>query len=343
MAKKILLIGFLFITIALIFFLKAETDNGIFKIPIAKNILVLTSTPIPFEELTIPYLRKKEYKSNLGKFEKYDENYSYTSYLTSYTSDGLKINGLLTQPTGKMPKGGWPAIVFVHGYIPPKSYKTTGNYIAFVDYLAKNGFVVFKIDLRGHDQSEGDAGGAYYSVDYIVDILNARSALKNSDFVGKIGLWGHSMAGNVLLKSFAVQPNIPAIVIWAGAVYTYADRIEFGIQDGSYLPAQVNTQTQKYRQRLRDTHGEFDPKNPFWQQFPATNYLQDLRGVIQLNHAVDDAVVDIGYSKNLNKLLDKTSVVHELNEYPSGGHNFTGATFIQAMEKTTNFFKKYLK
>lgn len=302
-------------------------------------------TPFPFAELTIPYLRNKTYESTLNTLEKHGENQNFTTYLTSYDSEGLKINGLLTQPKGEMPSGGWPAIIFVHGYVPPTLYRTTQNYVSYVNYLARHGFVLFKIDLRGHDESEGDASGAYYSSDYIIDVLNARSALQESTFVSpdKIGLWGHSMAGNVLLRSFVVKPEIPAVVIWAGAVYTYDDRLEYGINDNSYRPPTNDSERQRKRQLLRDTWGEFDPTIPFWQQVATTNYLSDLKGAIQLHHAIDDSVVNIGYSRNLMSLLDKTTVPHHLFEYKTGGHNLTGTSFTQAMDRTVEFFRKELK
>ena len=58
---------------------------------------------------------------------------------------------------------------------------------------------------------------------------------------------------------------------------------------------------------------------------------------------MDDNVVDIRYSRNFNSILDKTSIPHELNEYASGGHNFTGSTFTQAMDAAIEFYKKYLE
>ncbi len=303
------------------------------------------ATPFLFEELTIPYLRNREYTSNLADLTRYSENATYTSYLTSYTSDNLKINGLLTIPKGEEPSEGFPAIVFVHGYIAPTIYKTTERYGDYVDYLARNGLVVFKIDLRGHDDSEGEPGGAYYSSDYVIDTLNAYKALQNTDFVNpkKIGLWGHSMAGNVTFKSFVVAQDIPALVIWAGAGYTYSDLLEYKISDNSYRPpAQNNTVSQK-RQKLRETYGEFDPKNAFWKQVPATNYLVGVFGAVQLDHAQNDDVVSVEYSRNLTKILDTTNITHEFFEYESGGHNISGTNFTKAMQNTVEFFKKYLK
>jgi dipeptidyl aminopeptidase/acylaminoacyl peptidase len=272
------------------------------------------------------------------------ENAVYTSYLASYDSDGLTVYGLLTQPKGEPPPGGWPAIVFVHGYIPPAQYQTQVNYVSYVDFLARSGLVVFKIDLRGHGNSQGDPGGAYYSSDYVIDTLNARAALSSSDFVNpeKIGLWGHSMAGNVVLRSFAARPKIPAVVVWAGAGYTYTDLLEYRLRDASYRPPVTDTQRQRRRQELREAYGEFDPQDAFWRRVAVTDYLPDLKGALQLHHAVDDAVVSIEYSRNLVNRLDKTDVVHELFEYPGGGHNLTGSSFTQAMERTAAFFDAHL-
>ncbi|MDP3974122.1 MAG: alpha/beta hydrolase [Candidatus Daviesbacteria bacterium] len=306
--------------------------------------LAPSPTPFPFAELTIPYLREREYQSRLGELEKFGENINYTSYLTSYDSDGLRINGLLTKPKGEQPVEGWPAIIFIHGYIVPSQYRTTQNYAQYVDYFAKEGFVVFKIDLRGHDKSEGEGGGAYYSSDYIIDALNAYSALGSSGFVDPegIGLWGHSMAGNVVFRSLAAESDIPAVVIWAGAVYTYEDFSQFRISDNSYSPPSQTSERRRIRQELFDTHGEFNPESEFWKLVPATNYLDEVKGAVQIHHAVDDNVVNIGYSRNLMKILDKTLILHEFYEYSSGGHNLTGASFNQAMERSVEFFRKYL-
>lgn len=302
------------------------------------------ATTLPFKELTIPYLRQRSYDSSLRQLREYSRNSSYTSYLTSYDSDGLQINGLLTIPQGMPPVGGFPAVVFVHGYIPPTEYRTTSNYASYVDYLASRGFVVFKIDLRGHASSEGKAGGAYYSGDYIIDTLNARAALAASDFVNgdRIGLWGHSMAGNVVFRAFVAAGDIPAIVIWAGAVYTYEDMRSLGIGDNSYRPPPTDSPRRRERERLRETHGDFDPESEFWQQVVPVNYLDGVAGAVQVHHAVDDAVVNVEYSRGLMEVLDGTNIPHELFEYAGGGHNITGVSFTQAMEASVEFFRENL-
>jgi len=341
---------FLLVSVCAVYFLFANKSE-ITRPTLESDSNIVSSskvapTPFPFQEMTIPYLRDRKFESTMNDLNQISTNANYEEFLTSYDSDGFKINALLTRPIGQTPEGGFPAIIFIHGYIPPTTYVTNGqSYSEYVDYLARNGFVVFKIDLRGHGDSEGEANGAYYSEEYIVDVLNARAALRGLDFVNdsKIGLWGHSMAGNVVLRSIAAARDIPVAVIWAGAVYTYDDLQEYGLNDNSYRPPMDNTQRQRRRERLFATYGEFDSKSSFWKQVIPTNYLDGISTPIQLNHSVDDDVVDIGYSRGLNSILDNTLITHELNEYASGGHNISGSAYSQAMQNTIEFYNKFLK
>jgi len=46
---------------------------------------------------------------------------------------------------------GWPVIMFNHGYIEPEKYRSTERYMDYVDYFAKNGYIVFRSDYRDED------------------------------------------------------------------------------------------------------------------------------------------------------------------------------------------------
>jgi dipeptidyl aminopeptidase/acylaminoacyl peptidase len=139
----------------------------------------------------------------------------------------LKIYALLTVPEGEVPAGGWPAIVFNHGYIPPDIYRTTERYIAYVDKLARSGYIVFRIDYRGHDQSQGEATGAYGNPGYLVDVLNAVASIKKLPQANpeRIGMWGHSLGGFLTLRAMVISKDIKAGVIWAGVVGSYPDLV----------------------------------------------------------------------------------------------------------------------
>ncbi len=321
-----------------------RSNNPEQKINPVINRNKLTPTPFPFQELTIPYLQNRDYQSQLGNLDQISENSDFIRYLTSYQSDGLKINGLLTQPKGEQPSGGWPAVVFIHGYIPPQNYQTTEKYNDYINYLAGNGFVVFKIDLRGHGNSEGTPSGTYYSSDYIIDTLNAYSALQNTDFVNpnKIGLWGHSMAGNIVLRSMTAKPEIKAGVVWSGTVFTYDDFQEYGIDDDSYQSPDEDSPRRKRRQELFNTHGQYDPESEFWSKVSPVNYLEDIKGAIQLHHATNDNVSSIEYSRNLNIILKEKNISSHLYEYSQGGHNLANPVFSTAMQRTVDFYKNNL-
>jgi len=128
--------------------------------------------------MLIEAMRRQEYPGSEIIIEQtLDPGVNYNRYYAYYMSDGLKIYGLLTIPKGEQPATGWPAIVFNHGYIPPDVYRTTERYIAYVDNLANHDYVVFRIDYRGHDRSDGEARGAYGDPGYTVDVLNAVASL----------------------------------------------------------------------------------------------------------------------------------------------------------------------
>src|SRR3989338_11464332 len=136
----------------------------------------VVDSPYP---LSIEYMRQQQYPgSNLTLEQNLPNGSNYNKYIASYKSDGLKIYALLTVPQGEKPSGGWPVIIFNHGYIVPSEYRTTEKYIAYADAFSRNGYIVLKSDYRGHGNSEGNAPGGYGSPAYTIDILNAISSIK---------------------------------------------------------------------------------------------------------------------------------------------------------------------
>src|SRR3982074_2914540 len=148
---------------------------------------------------------------------------NYQQYVASYQSDGLKIFALLTIPNGAKPASGWPVIIFNHGYIPPTVYRTTERYVAYVDAFARNGYIVFKPDYRGFGSSQGPPVRAYGAPADTVDVLNAVTTLQRYQTAdpNRIGMWGHSMGGNITLRALVIDPRIKVAVIWAGVNATY--------------------------------------------------------------------------------------------------------------------------
>jgi len=310
---------------------------------------VKTNNPI-----SIDYLRSLKIDSDAPTIEQeLSSGSNYKRYIASYISDGNKIYGLLTVPNAEMPSGGYSAVVFVHGYIPPAQYSTTEKYVAYTDYLSKNGFVVFKIDLRGNGESQGTPTGSYFSSGYTIDTISAVKSLQKLDYVSKdkIGLWGFSMAGNAVLRALLVDNEIKAGVIWAGAVYSYEDFAKYRLNDGSYVRRQpdphydardLNNPNSEEVSKLRSTPEEVDFSDDFWSAVSLTQNIDYLTSPVQLHHAVNDSVVNIGYSRDLAKVLRDNGKKYELYEYDGGGHNIESPYFEQAMQRTVEFFSEKL-
>jgi len=302
------------------------------------------------KEITIQYLREIEISSSeLTLHEKLSPGSNYQRYLVSYLSEGNRIYGLLTIPLQEIPESGFKAIVFNHGYIPPWEYKTTQRYQAHIDYLARSGFVVFKIDYRGHGESEGWPAGSYFSPGYTIDAISALKTLQRFAIIDPqgIGMWGHSMAGNLVLRAMLLEPDIQAGVIWAGAVYNYQDFVEYGITDDSFQPpptpeSQEERDYRKMSREIFETYGQPSDDIKYWQAVSLTDHIEHLNSPLQIHHAEDDRVVSIDYSWDLVQVLKENDKEYEFYTYQGGGHNLISPYFDQAMLRTVQFFRDNL-
>jgi len=299
---------------------------------------------VPFL-LSIEYLRKGNYPgSDLIIEETLTPGSNYKRYIASYRSEGLKIYGLLTVPEEEEPPEGFPAIIFNHGYIPPAQYRTTEKYVSYVDGFARNGYVVFKPDFRGHGESEGEPTGAYGSNAYTVDALNAVSSVKKYPSVNpeKIGMWGHSMGGFITLRSMVVSDDIKAGVIWAGVVGSYPEMISSWRRRASTPPPGIPSSARRWRDELQAAFGTPEENPDFWNSISATSYLADISGPLSIHHGTLDASVPSEFSENLKGLMDKAGKEAELFLYEGDDHNLSDS-FSTAMRRSVEFFDRHLK
>ena len=355
MKNILIILLILIISFVVVIFIKLNKNNQT-KVKIENIASIINETVVNSEAspINIDYLRSLNISSEKIKIEEeLVEGINYKRYIASYSSEGNKVYGLLTIPTDKVPANGFPAIIFNHGYVPPAQYQTTEGYVSYVDYLARNGFIVFKIDFRGNGRSEGDPSGSYFSSAYTIDIISALKSLQKFEKVNpkKIGVWGHSMAGNAVLRAMLVSDDIKAGVIWAGAVYSYEDFAKYKISDNSYVhrpfetkegESQQNRETSPEIQKIRLNPEEINFNNDFWTSISLTKNIKYLTSPLQINHSTNDPVVNIGYSRDLVKVLKDNNKIYEIYEYEGGEHNISSPYFEQAMERTVNFFEKNL-
>ena len=308
------------------------------------SALAKRRTPDGPHPLTIAYLRAQAFPGSAPVIEQVlAPGSNYNRYIVSYRSEGLKINGLLTVPTGPKPASGWPVIVFNHGYIPPEIYRPTERYIAYVDGFARAGYMVLRPDYRGHADSEGEATGAYGDPGYTIDVINAVASVKQHPDAdpNRIGLWGHSMGGYITARAMVVRGDIRAGVIWAGVVGSYDDLLNNWNRPGR-VPTTIPQRARRWRQELLDEFGTPAQNPAFWNSISTNSYVADLSGPIQLHHGTADADVPVAFSERLYNDILAAGGDAELYIYRGDDHNLS-VNFSTAMQRSVAFFDLHVK
>ncbi len=328
------------------YFLQNKTPEQLSSIKLGENIV--KNAVINNDPLSIERMRAQSYPgSEITTVQTLPDESSYAQSIVSYQSEGLRINALLTVPSGNAPTGGWPAIIFNHGYIPPAEYRSDEKYVAYVDSLARNGYVVLKPDYRGHGLSEGKPEGAYFSPAYTVDVLNAVGAVKTLPYVNKdkIGMWGHSLGGNITQRAVTITSDIKAAVVWGGVVGSYNNLYSIWFnrrRTTNEASVQQQQQWRMTRSRYTELHGTPESNPEFWTAIDPIKHLKYFNTPIQLHHTRGDETVNYQLSEEFGKELEKAEKTHEVYLYEGDNHNIN-ANFGVAMERSLEFFDKYLK
>jgi uncharacterized protein len=320
--KKLALIIAVFILLALIPFVsllgndKKETKKTSIS-SVNSNAVKETSSSYFIEQL-----RTRDYENGDIKIERtLSQNSSYTSYQISYLSDNLKIYGVMNQPQGNGP---FPVIILNHGYYSTSQFQSGDGTEAMADILARQGYLTLASDYRGHGQSENDAAGRSggHRPEYAIDVLNLIASVGSIDkaSVDRIGMWGHSMGGEVSLRTIEATDKVKALALWAPTSGDASHNRSF--YGGSQNP---NSES--------DENYGISP----------IKFLKYISTPISLHQGLVDTEVDPDWSKQLNEALVKEAKPVEYFEYEGQDHNFRNLGWDLISERTLKFYDKYLK
>lgn len=268
-------------------------------------------------------LRSRQFNGGEIKIEQTISNQgSYTSYIFSYPSDNLKIYGKMNIPTGDGP---FPVVLLNHGYFNQSSYVSGNGTDGMANILAANNYITLASDYRGFGKSENDSqGGRGHRPDYAVDVLNLLSSVKTlpKADVSKIGMWGHSMGGEVSLRSVEASDQVKALVLWAPTSGRASDNAAF-YGGGRRSPTSSSS--------------------PSLEGASPINYLQYINTPISLHQGLADTEVKPEWSKELNAALNREGKTVEYFEYEGQDHNFSNLGWGLVSKRTVDFFDKFLK
>lgn len=225
---------------------------------------VLSDTSIAsLTELSTDSLRARSYDGTLTAVTEIDcpgRAAGAKSRMLSYTSDGLAQYSRLELPATPAPKGGYPVVLFLHGYVGadaapdyPFSCNEGGYYAHIINAWADAGYAVLMPGYRGHGTVAGKPAdghdwmktwdnGTYLSpVFYAVDALNLLAAARGIDALGidagagpvkldlsKVHAVGHSQGGDVgaIVLAATGEGATNGLSVATGALWsgTYVDR-----------------------------------------------------------------------------------------------------------------------
>ena len=126
---------------------------------------------------------------------------TYTRYLISYPSDGLRITGILQIPAGEGP---FPVIVMNHGFAARSDYTSGDGTDRAAAYLVERGYITIASDFRTWGGS--DISPSFFHTGLVIDVMNLIASLPSipQADVSRIGMWGHSMGGGITTKILTI-------------------------------------------------------------------------------------------------------------------------------------------
>jgi uncharacterized protein len=132
----------------------------------------------------------------------------------TFTSDGLKLAGILHLPSDRQPGRRCPAFLLLHGFGGNKDgVGVTGE----AEYLASKGYAALRFDFRGCGDSEGEHG-TVICLEQVADTRSAISFLQGRPEIdgARIALMGHSFGAAVAVYSGGVDERAAAVVSIGG-------------------------------------------------------------------------------------------------------------------------------
>jgi len=331
--------------------LHTTTINSVSRLKKTAGQLMKTpSSPTQIQKsissLSIEAMRVKSYPGSAVSIEQtLTPASNYSRYVVSYMSEGLKIYGLLTVPTGQKPQNGWPVILFNHGYIPPASYSTVSSYNVMVAPIASARFIVFMPDYRGNGNSEGTPTQPYITPDYVTDSMNALASIekyKDAD-PQKIGVFGHSMGGNISLHELVMTHDIKAAELMAGVVGNESDLANWWSHRYAVHSIVGNDLDTYYVFEKMIQDNGIPANNPtYWNAIDPTKFIGLINAPVQIQVGSADEEVPITFSSSLKDTLSQSGKVVDYHLYPEANHNLAPDIY-PAMQTCVAFFKKYLQ
>ncbi|MBT3337284.1 MAG: alpha/beta fold hydrolase [Anaerolineae bacterium] len=284
-----------------------------------------TSTPNPLEKYAISAMRARTYGGGfiemLGEIS--DEG-SFIRHKFRYPSDGIPIYGFVNIPKGEGP---FPVIIAIHGNYNTRGYQLMPYSTVFADRIAREGYIVFHPNMRNFGES--GSGDDRYRNGLATDILNLVALIQSQGGqvspllkpnASKIGLWAHSLGGEVALRVITISNKIDATML-------YAPMSGDLLKNAALINSQIELDTPLYLVSAISSHASYSL----------------ITSPIKLYHGTADEVVPVSWSHETCDQL--TALGKEINcTFFEGGKHTFNSTYTADFERSYfYFFESHLK
>ncbi len=289
----------------------------------------ITPTPNPFVGYTIEALSARTYGGGVIQNEGVLTNGgAFTRYMVKYRSEGLELYGFLNVPDGEGP---FPVVVMLHGYIEPAEYSMLDYSTRYADALAKAGYIVVHPNLRGYGASDDayDPVGIGDTIDTLNLLALIRTQAGASGLLEKadgerIGVWGHSMGGGIVLRVLEIDNDIDAAVLYASInADEKVNLAYFDSDDGRGNPA-IHTTDEVLR------------------TLSASTYLDRITAPLSVHHGAADTVVPLEWSNQLCSDLGALQKEVYCYFYENQPHTFQNSGDTLFIQRMVEFFDQQL-
>jgi dipeptidyl aminopeptidase/acylaminoacyl peptidase len=224
--------------------------------------------------------------------------------------DGTRIPGWLALPSGKMPKGGYPAIVWVHG--GPVS-QTRPNFRPDIQMLVAQGFAVLMPNVRGstgYGRAYTESDDVEKRLDSVTDLAHGRRWLAAHPSINgeRIGIMGQSYGGFMVMSAITEHPEL-----WRAAVNYY------GIADFVTLLAGTGSWRSSHR---ASEYGDPDHHADLFARISPIHRVDRIRAPVLIAHGTRDPRVPIGESEQFVTSLQERQKPVTYLTFDYAGHGF---------------------
>ena len=297
--------------------------------PTVNPLIALTPTPDPFQELYLDSLKNRGYGGgvlqNEGTLNGAD---GFSRKLFKYRSEGLDLYGFMNIPEGDGP---FPIIFLLHGHVDRVEYNTLDYSVRYADALVKSGYITIHPNLRGYAPSQN--GENTLGIGDTIDLLNlialvrqqsgSAGLLEKADS-SRIGLWGHSMGGGIVMRALIIDQGIDAGLLYAPIHSNEEFNLSHFEKDG------------------RGNEKVIAPASALAKMSPS-NFLDDISVPISVNHGGSDDVVPIQWSRDLCETLENLGKEVICREYPDQPHTLKNSADLEFIKEMIAFFDEFVK